>query len=217
MRAIAYTRVSTDKQADAGNGLEAQTATIDKAVAARGWELVASMTDEGKSAKTMARPALADALDMLRAGKADVLVVSKMDRATRSVTDVATLLTRAKREGWALVALDLDVDTSTPTGELMANIYVSVAQWERRIIGQRTSEGMQAMKARGVRLGRPVKLAEGTRRRIAELRAEGKSLPVIANTLTAEGVPTARGGKWYPSTVRAVLVSLEHDAEGLVA
>jgi len=211
MRAIAYHRVSTDKQADTGNGLEAQAATIGKAVAGRGWNVVANLTDEGRSGSNMNRPALTDALNRLDRGDADVLVVAKLDRLSRSVRDFATLVERAGRNGWSLVALDIDVDTSTPTGELMANIYGSVAQWERRIIGQRTSEAMQAMKARGVRLGRPVELDGDVRLRIATERAAGRSLRAIAGDLNTEAVPSARGGKWHASTVRAVVDSLALD------
>jgi DNA invertase Pin-like site-specific DNA recombinase len=211
VRVIAYHRVSTDKQADTGNGLDAQAATIGKAVAARGWDVVANLTDEGRSGSNMNRPALTDALGRLDRGEADVLVVAKLDRLSRSVRDFATLVERAGRNGWSVVALDIDVDTSTPTGELMANIYGSVAQWERRIIGQRTSEAMQAMKARGVRLGRPVELADDVRHRIAAERTGGRSLRAIAHDLNDEAVPTARGGKWHASTVRAVVDSLALD------
>jgi DNA invertase Pin-like site-specific DNA recombinase len=94
---------------------------------------------------------------------------------------------------------------------LVANITSSVAQWERRIIAARTSEAMQAMKARGVRLGRPVELAEDVRHRIAAERAEGESFRAIADRLNAEQVPTARGGRWHASTVRAVMDSLALD------
>lgn len=213
MRAITYLRVSTEEQADSGNGIDAQRATVTKALEARGWLLVAELADEGLSAKNLKRPALLDALDRLDAGTADVLVVAKLDRLSRSVLDFAAITERAKAKGWAVVTLDVDVDTTTPTGELVANITSSVAQWERRIIAARTSEAMQAMKARGVRLGRPVELAENVRDRIAAERAAGDSLRTIADRLNAEAVPTARGGRWHASTVKAVLGSLDLDAE----
>jgi DNA invertase Pin-like site-specific DNA recombinase len=134
------------------------------------------------------------------------------------VRDFAELAETARRQGWSLVALDVDVDTTTPTGELVANVSASVSQWERRIIGARTADALQARKAQGVRLGRPVTLPDEIRDRIATERAEGASLSAIARTLTAEGVPTARGGaKWYPSTVRAVVQSLDLDAEATAA
>ncbi len=217
VRAITYLRVSTDEQADSGNGIEAQRATVSAALAARDWPLVAELVDEGRSAKDLNRPALREALARLEAGDAEALVVAKLDRLSRSVLDFAAITERAKKRGWAVVTLDVDVDTSTPTGELVANITSSVAQWERRIIAARTSEAMQAMKARGVRLGRPVTLADGVRRRIAAEWAAGDSLRVIAGRLNAEAVPTARAGRWHASTVRAVLHSLDLDAEAEAA
>jgi DNA invertase Pin-like site-specific DNA recombinase len=178
---------------------------------------VAALTDEGRSGGNLRRPALTDALGRLDRGQADVLVVSKLDRLSRSVLDFAAITEQAKRRGWSVVALDVDVDTTTPTGELVANITSSVAQWERRIIGARTSEAMQAMKARGVRLGRPVDLPDDVRNRIASDREAGLSLRAVAEALNAEAVPTARGGRWHASTVQAVLDSLTLDAAPLAA
>lgn len=214
VRAISYRRVSTDEQADSGAGLDAQAVTIRAALDARGWELVADLVDEGRSASTLTgRPALVDALDRLDRDEADTLVVAKLDRLSRSVLDFAAVAERAKRRGWAVVALDVDVDMTTPTGELLANITSSVAQWERRIIGARTAEALAARKAAGVRLGRPVVLAQHVRHRIADERDAGDSLRTIADRLNTEGVPTARGGRWHASTVRAVLGSLALDSQ----
>ena len=216
VRAFAYYRVSTDELAATGNGLDAQAATVARAVEARGWNLVTAFVDGGRSGGTLNRPELTKALDHLDRGVADVLVVAKLDRLSRSVSDFDTIARRAKRHHWSVVALDVDVDTTTPAGELMANVYSAVAQWERRIIGVRTSEAMQAMKARGVRLGRPVDLPDDVRRRIATEREAGRSLRAIAEALNAEAVPTAQGGaRWYASTVRDVLGSLALDAEAL--
>ena len=216
VRAFAYYRVSTDEQAATGNGLDAQAAAVTRAIEARGWNLVTAFVDAGRSGGTLNRPELTKALDHLDRGVADVLVVAKLDRLSRSVSDFDTIARRAKRRHWSVVALDVDVDTSTPAGELMANVYGAVAQWERRIIGVRTSEAMQAMKARGVRLGRPVDLPDDVRRRIGTEREAGKSLRAIAEALNAEAVPTAQGGaRWYASTVRDVLGSLALDAEAL--
>lgn len=217
MKAITYARVSTSDQADSGAGLDAQRANITDALDRREWETVAALVDEGRSGGTLNRPALTEALDRLDHGEADVLVVAKLDRLSRSVGDFAQLTERARRRGWSIVALDVDVDTSTPTGEMVANITSSVSQWERRIIGARTSDALQAMKASGRRLGRPVELNDDVRERIATERAAGDSLRTIADRLNAEVVPTARGGRWHASTVRAVLASLALDAEAAAA
>jgi DNA invertase Pin-like site-specific DNA recombinase len=84
-------------------------------------------------------------------------MASKLDCISRSVTDFAKLLERANTRGWRLVLLDLGVDTSTPAGEFVANTIANSAQYERRLIGQRTREALAAKKAAGVRLGRPLR------------------------------------------------------------
>ncbi len=212
-RAIAYYRVSTDDQAASGLGLSAQATRIQTAINARGWTLTAIYGDEGRSGKDMRRPELTAALEALDAGHADVLVVAKLDRLSRSVLDFARITERARARGWSVVALDVDVDTSTPTGGLVANITSSVAQWEREIIAARTSEALQALKARGARLGRPVTLPESVRARIVAERDAGRTLTAIADDLNAENVPTARGGRWYPSTIAKVLESVALDLD----
>lgn len=165
------------------------------------------VTDAGLSGKSVeGRPALTDALARLDAGDAEVLVAAKLDRVSRSVADFARMLERASARGWHLVLLDLGVDTSTPAGEFVANTIANSAQYERRLIGQRTREGLAAKRAQGVRLGRPSSLPADVVARIVREHQGGVSLRALATTLTDEGVPTAQGGaRWYPSTVRAVL------------
>lgn len=211
--AVGYVRVSTDEQADSGAGLAAQRAAIEAEAARRGWELVAIHEDAGASGKSRkGRPGLAEALAAVEDGHAHNLVVAKLDRLSRSLVDFAGLMADAHRDGWNLVALDLGIDLSTPAGEFMANVMASAAQWERRIIGQRTRDALAVKKAQGVRLGRPTALPDEVRLRIATLRAEGRSLASIADELTEERVPTAQGGaRWYPSTVSAVVRSVALD------
>ncbi len=88
----------------------------------------------------------------------------------------------------------------------MANVMATFAQFERRLIGERTREALQAKKAQGVRLGRPRQLPAKVRRRIQRKRAKDRTLAGIAEGLNDDRVPTAHGGrKWHPSTVRNVL------------
>ncbi len=111
----------------------------------------------------------------------------------------------ARTGGWALVILDLGVDTTTPSGEMVANVMATFAQFERRLIGQRTKDALAVKKAQGVKLGRPRVLDEALRARIVEERGTGRTLAAIAEGLMADGVATAQGGqRWYPSTVKAV-------------
>lgn len=215
MRAITYRRVSTVEQSDSGLGLEAQAASIGRIIEDRGWAIAAELVDEGVSGSVAprARPALAEALRMLASGGADALVVARLDRATRSVSDLCHLLDQSDRQGWDFIALDLGIDTSTPMGRAMAQMAGVFSELERKMIGQRTSDAMQALKASGRRLGRPVEQADETRQRIASEHAEGRSLRSIAEGLNTDKLPTARGGKWHASTIRRVLDSIALDGE----
>lgn len=115
---------------------------------------------------------------------------------------------QSRKRGWALVALDLGVDTTTPSGEMMANVLAVFAQFERRLIGQRTREALAIKRRQGVRLGRPRVLSPETVSRIRRLRSRGTSLTLIAEWLNFQSIDTAHGGRrWYVSTVQAVLRS----------
>lgn len=208
-RAIGYVRVSTREQAENGGSLDAQRATLEHEASRRGWHL-RIIEDAGASGKDLKRPGLALALRLLEVGNADVLVAAKLDRLSRSVLDFANLVERSRRQGWGLVALDVGADTSTPQGEMLVNVMVAFAQYERRLIGQRTRDGLAVKKAQGVRLGRPPALPAWVRSRIMRERADGLSFRRIADRLNADGVPTGHGGRaWHASTVRAITLSDE--------
>ena len=212
--AVGYIRVSTTEQAESGVGLIAQRQAIEVECERRGWGLVAMEADEGVSGKSVKkRDALARALCRLDKGEADVLVVTKLDRLSRSVIDFAVLMERASKKGWRIVVLDLGVDTTTANGELVAGILVQVAQWERKLIGQRTKDALAVKKAQGVRLGRPTTLPTDVVTLIDTMRATGSTLQAIADSLNSARVPTAQGGKqWYPGTVRKVLARAANGA-----
>lgn len=202
---IAYVRVSTEEQALSGAGLAAQRSTIRRECANRSFRLAQTYEDAGASAKSLeGRPALTQALERLTAGEASVLVVAKVDRLARSVADFADLVRRAEREGWAIVACDLGVDMTTPTGGLLANVTASVAEWERKVIAQRTREALAAKKASGVTLGRPRLLDPEVADRIRSARAAGATLQTIADELNAVGTTTPTGRNWTPATVRKI-------------
>lgn len=202
MRAIGYSRVSTREQGDSGVGLEWQETTIRAQVEARGWELVDVKSDVASGKTLRRRDELGMALRDLQAGHADALVVAKLDRLSRSVLDFASLMETAAAEGWSLVVLDMGVDTTTTNGKLIANIMIALAQWERELIGDRTRNALEAVRARGTRLGRPSNVDDATLRLIRVLRNAGNSWHAIAHALTCEGIPTAQGGRWHGATVR---------------
>jgi len=206
--AIGYLRVSTDDQAGSGAGLAVQRAAILAEAERRGWHLVDVIEDAGYSGKSLKRPGITIALEALRSKRADTLVVAKLDRLSRSMLDFAALMQRSTKEGWCLVALDLGVDTTTPAGEAMANVMATFAQFERRLISQRTKDALAVKRAQGVQLGRRSTLSRDTVARIVQERSEGRSLQAIADGLTSDGVEAGQGGKrWYASSVRAVIAS----------
>jgi DNA invertase Pin-like site-specific DNA recombinase len=116
------------------------------------------------------------------------------------------LLERSQKRGWQLVALDMGIDTSTAYGEAMANMAVTFAQLERRLIGERIKVALALKRDEGVRLGRPPALDPRMRKRIRGLRTRGHSYGAIAERLSADVVPTAhRGARWHAGTVQAAL------------
>lgn len=206
MKIIGYTRVSTDEQAESGAGLQAQRDAIEAGMTLRGFELVQVIEDAGASAKSLARPGLLQALELVESGAADGIAVAKLDRLSRSLLDFAALTERSRKHGWTLIALDLGVDTSTPEGEMLASVLAVFAQFERRLIGQRTKDALAVRRAQGVRLGRPPVVSTQLRARVRRQRGRGWSLQRIADGLNADGAPTAHGGeRWHASTIASLL------------
>jgi DNA invertase Pin-like site-specific DNA recombinase len=212
---VVYLRVSTSEQAASGLGIEAQRATALAYAERKGLVVLDEFCDEGISAKNLnGRPGALSALAAVRSRQAEGILVAKMDRLSRSVVDGAGLMESARREGWALHFADLDIDTSTPAGEMAANIIISGSQYERRLISQRTRDALAAKRAQGERLGAPVKLPATVVERILRERQQGRTFQSIADGLTTDEVPTSRGNaKWFPATIRAVTTS-QHVREG---
>jgi DNA invertase Pin-like site-specific DNA recombinase len=212
-RTIAYLRVSTDKQADAGVSLDAQRAKVEQYVALYDIEIVAVLVDAGESAKSLERPELQNALAMLDAGEADALLVVKLDRLTRSVRDLGDLVARYFDKNVALLSVSEQIDTRTAGGRLVLNVLASVSQWEREVIGERTSTAMRHMQDEGRYIGGRVpygfRLVDGEllehdveQQVIAEarkLRAAGLTLRAVAGELSKRGF-TTRTGRAFAAT-----------------
>ncbi len=206
LRVVGYVRVSTGEQFDSGAGLEAQRRAIRDECQRRGWHLAAIHEDVASGRAMNGRPGLKTAVAALDGRRAAALVVAKLDRLSRSLLDFAALTERARRAKWALVALDIGVDTTTPSGEMMANVLAVFAQFERRLIGQRTREALAVKKVQGVRLGRPPQLPSTIVAEIRRARSRGRTYAAIASLLNERAVPTAHGGQmWRVSTIQAVL------------
>jgi site-specific DNA recombinase len=221
MRVVGYIRVSTEEQAVGGVSLDSQRAKVAGYASLYNLDLVAVEVDAGVSAKTLDRPGLKAALDRLDRGEADGILVTKLDRLTRSVADLAVLLDRyfGDRAGRQLFSVGDNIDTRTAAGRLVLNVLMSVAQWERETVVERTRDAVRHKQACGHRVGQVPygkRLADDGRTlledpaeaevlaEIRRRRAAGETLRSIAGDLQARGVPTKNGKPWLFSTIDAL-------------
>ena len=210
---VAYYRVSTDRQGESGLGLDAQRKAVRDFLDGGSWDLIREFTEVESGKRTDNRPELTAALDLCRKRRA-TLVIAKLDRLSRNVAFIATLLDSNVRFKCA------DTPEADRTFLQMVAVF---AEWERGKISQRTREALAAAKARGVNLGGPKwkeasALGAATNRKRAdhfaanvlpiikdEQQRGAHSLRQIAAALTRRGVKTARGGDWNAAQVRNVL------------
>ena len=211
--AIGYLRVSTGRQTESGLGIEAQTSTIETWATYKQLR-VDWIQDEAVSGTTAPdqRPGLSQALTRLEnpADPAQTLITAKLDRLGRDTRDILNLAERARTNNWRLVLLDIDIDSSTPAGGLMLTVMAAIAEFERRIISERTRRALAQLKAQGKTLGRPDKTPPQATTRIHELRNAGHTYQQIADQLNTEQIPTSTGeGKWQPTMTRRVALRAE--------
>lgn len=218
--AIAYYRVSTDKQGKSGLGLEAQQAAVAGHVARSKMTLAGQFieVESGKSHKN--RPQLAAALEECRRKRA-VLIIAKLDRLARNVYFIAGLM----ESGVDFVACDMP-----DANRLTIHVMASFAEHEARAISDRTKAALAAAQARGIKLGNPrweagIEKANKARgllcyatpapvlEMMRGLRAAGKTYRAIAAHLNELGITTANGKRWHPAPVRAALLGPEFFAQ----
>jgi site-specific DNA recombinase len=219
MKVIGYARVSTDKQADRGVSLEAQTEKIRAMAVVHNAELVDIIVDGGESAKSLNRPGMERLLALVDSGAVEAVIVAKLDRLTRSVKDLCTLLERFERREVTLISVAESLDTGSAAGRLVLNIMTAVSQWEREAIGERTRDAMNHKRTNGERVGNiafgyrlasdgvhvePEPTEQATIAAVAELRSNGMSLRRIAKDLNRRGIRTRKGSEWRLESVARV-------------
>jgi site-specific DNA recombinase len=184
-------------------------------------DLIGIIEDRGISAKNIhGRPGFQQALDAVFAGRADALVVWKLDRAFRSTQDALTVAEKLNRKGKALVSICEKLDTTSAMGEFFFTLMASLAQMERKIVGERTRAALAQKRSRGEKtggyapygfmVGEHGKLVEHPEerraiRRMKELRAKGHSYQRIAVTLTREGFFTRKGTPFRETQIIRIL------------
>lgn len=213
MKAVAYYRVSTQKQGQSGLGLEAQRAAVEAYAARSGLEIAETFLELETGTRKRERVEIHKALGAAKCQGA-VLLIGKLDRLARSVSFISNLMD----SGVDFVAVDMP-----QANRLTVHIMAALAEHEAELISQRTKEALAAAKVRGVKLGNPGNLTLAARREgarvnqakaqqayrrvvgyVRELRARGNSYRAIAARLNAEGFTTRKGKVWRAAQVRRV-------------
>jgi DNA invertase Pin-like site-specific DNA recombinase len=225
MKLVAYIRVSSDSQAEHGNGLEVQREAIRAWAKAHGHRVVHWCSDEGVSGTLDAldREGLACVIDAIETGEADGVVVARLDRLARRLHVQEAALAHLWRGGASVFAVDsgeaMRDDPEDPMRTAMRQMVGVFAELDRAMLTKRMRDGKRVKAAQGGFIGGQVaygyETVDGELVPIAEeqdvlatmrtLRANGASLRAIAAALEAEGITAKRGGRWHPNTVRGAL------------
>jgi DNA invertase Pin-like site-specific DNA recombinase len=205
VRVIGYASYASD--GDAGTReLKQQAGLIARECQLRYLRLTEVVGERGRAnGKALGRPGLSYALDQLRGGDAEGLVVTELSRITHSAAELGTIIQWLSRSGVRLIAAHHAFDTAHDDGRLAARMLVEVSRWEQIRLSERTRNGLQAARRRGQSTGRGAVTDDpDLSERITAMRAQGMTLQAIADRLNDEGVPTIRGGsKWRHSSVQA--------------
>ena len=211
--ALLYARVSTQLQVNDGVSLDVQERQLLSASELAGYTKTELIREEGRSGKNISgRPVLKEALRRLDSGDAEALFVTRIDRLARSTKDFLNIIDRANTNGWRLVMLDLNLDTSTYQGRFVVTIMSALAEMERGIIAERQKDVHKDRRARGIKwgvdMGPKNKTPEDIRQRVVDERSRGYSYRKIADGLNRDTISSQNGGKWYPTTVKNLLETI---------
>ena len=216
--AIAYIRVSTERQVTEGISLEAQEARIAAWCAANGYELSQVFIDAGISGKRMdTRPELHKALASLKKGMA--LVTYSLSRLARSTKDALTISEIVGKKKADMVSLSEQIDTTTAAGKMMFQMMSVLAEFERNLVAERTANALQHKKSTDQKYcnqtpygfaaieGRLVQVAQEVEvvGQIQAARSSGSTLQAIADDLNGRNIPTKTGKQWQPATIHLLL------------
>jgi DNA invertase Pin-like site-specific DNA recombinase len=209
---LGYVRTSTTRQE---LSLGAQEDKIRAMAVVKGIAL-SEVIIETESAKDLDRPGMERLLRMVDAGEVGAVIIAKLDRITRSVKDLATILERFHKAGASLVSVDESLDTGTASGRLVMNIMCAVSQWEREAIGERTRVGLAKLRSQGKMTGKPrygwrsvgkglpveVDPVEMQNLEFIRSRPEGSTLRSIADCLNSRGRTVRSGAAWTVNDVQ---------------
>jgi site-specific DNA recombinase len=223
MTCVIYVRVSTDEQVKEGFSISAQVERLKAFALSQGWDVIFVYVEEGWSAKNINRPQLQKMLQDIKKGNIDVILVYKLDRLTRSVIDLYTLLKEFENNNVSFRSATEVYDTSTAMGRLFITLVAALAQWEREQLVERVKVGLEQMVDEGKKPGAQelfgykfdtdfnceiIEEEAELVRWMFELYADGYGYRAIADKLNERGIKTKRSGKdWGTSSVRLILTN----------
>jgi DNA invertase Pin-like site-specific DNA recombinase len=221
--AYGYTRVSTQDQADTGLSLEAQKQEIERyyhyLLAPKGMAWGGLFVDPAVSGNTLFGERDAGGRLNTTLEQGDHVIMAKLDRGFRRTDDCCNVVNQWKARGITLHIRDLNLDTSTPTGDMVIKILSIVAEWERRRIGERTAAAVRMARQNGKAAngfagygfrwvgakGQKRRVVDGeeraTMRRIVKSRCEGCSWEAIYFEFLQLGIKTKEGKEWSVSRI----------------
>jgi site-specific DNA recombinase len=231
-KVVGYVRVSTDEQKKSGLSIENQEERIKAYATMEGVVLERIYKDEAFSGGSLKRPAVTELLERVGKGDISMVIILKLDRMTRSLSDLLDILHLFEQKEAALNSLSEKIDTSTAAGKLMIHIIGVVAEWERGAIAERIRAAFSVKRSRKEKLGGivpfgykavgdgakekktlvPMAKEQAILKGILEARGEGRGYADIAQGLNQMGVKPRSGAAWYASTIRSICLREAREA-----
>jgi DNA invertase Pin-like site-specific DNA recombinase len=224
VKAATYIRVSTEEQADSGTSLDTQRERTRAFIESQGWDFVEEFADEGVSGAKASRPSLDRLMTACRDGDVEAIVVTKLDRFTRSSRHLENALGDLDALGVAFVSLSESIDSSTASGRMFRTMLGAFASFEREQIAERMGQGKRAIQRQGFWTGGSLPfgfqaIPDGSHKRLVvdDFNAEtvriaasllidqGCSLYETAERLNALDRPPAKADRWDNILLRHML------------
>ncbi len=225
IKVATYTRVSSQEQALEGTSLDYQDEQLNTYCALQGWSVINSYVDPGFSGKDGERPGLGRLLSDAKIGLFDRVIVFKLDRLARNLRLLLDIEQKIRVYGVSLISVKESIDTSTPTGKMMFQMFGMVAEWERETIIERTKSGKLQRFKDGCWAGGKVpygyaydkatkklvvnEVEARTARRIFTEYSEGKTLYGVTEGLNKDRIAgrSKKSPGWREGAVRDVLIN----------
>ena len=219
MKAVIYSRVSTDEQAKEGVSLDNQLQKCRLQAEINDFTIIDEIQDAGRSAKSIqGREGLNQVITLVKSKKINAVIIYKLDRLTRNVSDLNMLIQLFNKYNVSLISVRDSLDTQSASGRMVINLLGVISQWERETISERTSEAMSYLKSQGRKVSKHIPF--GYRmvdnvivkdeaewevvERIHAMREGGASFPEIAKAVNDTGLKPREGGTFQFYTVRKI-------------